>query len=330
MALCGSGPLPSYHSRAGGIAGGDAHPVGDGCGRNDAVEPEHSERVDHRHDILLAPEHHFHHREGFRLRHQPDADLGDHAEIRLHEEPVERGAEGVFVERPGWIAAHGAEPGAHDFAVGKHDFHAALMSGVIAVGRVADTVLERVAEHAAPAWIGAVDPQRIFLVPDEFVEVEIGDAGLDQGVGQLGIDLDGPHAAEIEDHRPLEAGGSAAIGIVAAERDGPQRQAIVIGDAEHSLSLRPRLPGGRRRTGRMHRPSRANKDRNSQPADPRKSPRDRHRRRGAAPCMQNRNLGLKVRAVVATRISPYKEKDNSRGNAQTCTTVRNSGDWTED
>jgi hypothetical protein len=41
-------------------------------------------------------------------------------------------------------------------------------------------------------------------------------------------------------------------------------------------------------------------------------------------------LGLKIRAVVATRISPYKEKDNSRGNALTCTTVRNSGDWTED
>ena len=111
------------------------------------------------------------------------------------------------------------------------------MPGMIAIRRVADAVLERVAEHAAPAGVGAVDPELVVLVLDEFVEIEIGDAGLDEGVSELRVDLDAAHALEIEDDGGVEAGSSAAIGIVPPHGDSPKRNPAALGDAQNHLDL---------------------------------------------------------------------------------------------
>ena len=97
------------------------------------------------------------------------------------------------IERPGAVLVllprlrvrQRAHAGAQQLAVREHDLHAAVRIEVIAVlrHRVAAAVIERVADHAAPAGIRAVDPDLELVLLDVAIEVEVAHAGLDERVG---------------------------------------------------------------------------------------------------------------------------------------------------
>src|SRR5471032_2821297 len=86
----------------------------------------------------------------FGLRHQPDAELGDNAKIRLHEHGIVGRTETCLEYLPVVIAVHCAHAGAHELAVRQHHFHSALNGRVIAVWGRAEATLECIADHAAP------------------------------------------------------------------------------------------------------------------------------------------------------------------------------------
>ncbi len=94
------------------------------------------------------------------LRHQPEAHLGDDAEVSLGEQAGRIGAEAVFVFVPALGVGQRAHAGTHHFAVGKHDLHAAACAEVVAVRAhgVADPVIQGISDRAAPPRIGCVDP----------------------------------------------------------------------------------------------------------------------------------------------------------------------------
>src|SRR3546814_16488084 len=84
-----------------------------------------------------------------RLRHQPDAEFGDDAEIRLGEHAIELRSEPMFADLPMLAVRDASLARANDLAIGKHNFNPALHNEVIAIGRVAGAMLERVPHDAA-------------------------------------------------------------------------------------------------------------------------------------------------------------------------------------
>ncbi len=90
---------------------------------------------------------------------------------------------------------------------------------VVAVwqGRAARAPVQRIAHQAAPARIGAVDPELELVLTDIAIEVKVGDPGLYQGEGVLLADLeDAVHPAKLEDHTARQnRGGSAVCQILA-------------------------------------------------------------------------------------------------------------------
>ena len=82
---------------------------------------------------------------------------------------------------------------------------------------------------------------------DVLVQIEVADAGLDQRVAELLVHLeDAIHATEVEHDRAREHRRRAAVGEILAARDGPQRDAELIGDLDDLLHL---LSGIRRNRG---------------------------------------------------------------------------------
>jgi hypothetical protein len=79
------------------------------------------------------------------------------------------------------------------------------------------------------------------------VDVEEPHARLDDGVRALLVDLeDAVHARELDDHRARDARRGAAVGVVLAARDGPQRHAQLVRHPDDRLHL---VDGGRRDHG---------------------------------------------------------------------------------
>src|SRR5690606_19858243 len=102
------------------------------------------------------------------------------------------------------------------------DLHAAVRAEVIAVRqrRASRAALEGVADEAAPAGIGAVDPEPQAALADVAVEIEVADAGLDERVREILVDLDDlVHALQVEHDAAGVDGRRAAVGEVAAGRD---------------------------------------------------------------------------------------------------------------
>src|ERR1700722_3266278 len=65
--------------------------------------------------------------------------------------------------------------------------------------QVAASTIERISNRTPPAGIGDIDPKLQTLFLDVAIEIEVADAGLDQRVGVLLIDLQDPiHAFQIE------------------------------------------------------------------------------------------------------------------------------------
>ena len=177
---------------------------------------------------------------GFRLREQVKPHLRDHAEVALGEQAVDVRAETVAVFAPGVGAGQGAHAGAHQLAVRQDHFHAAVRNEMVAIGapRIADAMIERVADHAAPARVRAVDEHLQVAVLDVAVQVEVGHARLDDGVVALVVDLDDAvHALEIEHDAAGEVGCGTAVAEVAAGRDRIDRDAIAVRRAHDRLDF---------------------------------------------------------------------------------------------
>ena len=114
--------------------------------------------------------------------------------------------------------------------------HCAAMSWPY--GQVGHAVVERVADHAAPAEVGDREPQLVAAGPDRVVEVEPAHPGLDDGIGALLVDLEHAiHVAEADDHRPAHARRRAAVAVVAALAVRPERHLVLVRDPQDLLDL---------------------------------------------------------------------------------------------
>jgi hypothetical protein len=129
-------------------------------------------------------------------------------------------------------------PGAHDVAVRQHDFHAAVRVEVVAHRRVAATAFQRVADQTSPTGIGRIDPQLQLLLLNVAIQIEVADAGLDQGVVVLLAHLDDAvHPLEIETTLPVTVRRRAAVAEILAGGDRPQRNPVLARDADDLLDL---------------------------------------------------------------------------------------------
>jgi hypothetical protein len=86
---------------------------------------------------------------------------------------------------------------------------------VVAHRRAAAAALERVADGAAPAGIGGIDPNLEPALLDVAIQIEVADAGLDDGVVRLVVDLDDAvHALQVDDDAARVGGRRAAVAQV--------------------------------------------------------------------------------------------------------------------
>ncbi len=170
--------------------------------------------------------------------HEPETDSRHDAEVRLREEPVDDRSEAVLVLMPEVVPGHPAHAGAQQLAIRQHDLEAADRVPVVLHRRAAAAALERVAERRAPAGIGRVDPDVELVLLDVTVEVEVAHARFDDGVVDLVVDLEhAVHALEIDDHAARVGRGGRAVTQVAAGRDRPERNLVLVRDPHDRLHL---------------------------------------------------------------------------------------------
>ncbi len=93
--------------------------------------------------------------------------------------PSADGPGAVLEVLPGLRGRQRAHAGAHHLAVGEHDLHAAVRAEVVAIRqrRAPRAVVERVADHAAPARVRAVDPELQLALANVAVEIEVATPG---------------------------------------------------------------------------------------------------------------------------------------------------------
>src|SRR5262245_11731176 len=122
----------------------------------------------------------------FGCRHQPDADLGDDAEVGLGEQAVQIRADAPLIEIRGfgvWIVS---KPGAQDVTRRDHDLHSTLSEKVVAVWADAEAPLERVAKDAASGTrTGRTQRERDLARLKVLVELPLRHPGFDDGVREL-------------------------------------------------------------------------------------------------------------------------------------------------
>ena len=149
---------------------------------------------------------------------------------------------------PAVIALHGAHAGAHQATVRKHHLEPAEVARVQAIGRVADAVIERVADDRAPGVAGHGHPERRLFALQVLVKIEEADARLEHAIAQRGIELqDAVHAAEVEHDRSRHARRIRTVPEVLAARGRPERGLVLIGEAHDGLHL---FHAARRERGR--------------------------------------------------------------------------------
>ena len=158
----------------------------------------------------------------------------------MAEQTVDVWPETVAILLPALRVRQCAHARAQHLAVGQHDFHAAVTAEMIAerAERVADAVIERIADGTAPAGIWAVDPDLEAALFDVAVEIEVRDAGLDEREAAPVVDLENPvHALQVDDDAAREIRRRAAVTQVLAGRDRIKRNAMRVGDANDRLHL---------------------------------------------------------------------------------------------
>ncbi len=107
-----------------------------------------------------------------------------------------------------------------------------------AVGRVADAVLESIADDAPPPRRGGRDPQLPACGLQSIEQGEEADARLDQGVTELLVDLEHSiHPLQVEDDTAPEHRRGAAVGEIATGGHRPQRNSVAARDLHDGLDF---------------------------------------------------------------------------------------------
>ncbi|MCY1356934.1 hypothetical protein D9M69_434010 [compost metagenome] len=115
-------------------------------------------------------------------------------------------------------------------------------------GGIAGAAIDGVAEHAAPARVGHIDPQPDVVFLQVAVHIEVADSWFHHAVGLLLVDLeDAVHALEVEHHRARVGWRRTAIAEVLAGGNGVHGNLEAVGDAHQRLHF---LGGGGRDGGR--------------------------------------------------------------------------------
>lgn len=169
-------------------------------------------------------------------RLQPKAHLGHYAQIGLGEGQIPGRAIAEGEEVPGVIALHRAHAGADEIALRQDNLHAADVLGVQSIRRVADAVVQRIAHDGAPAIARHRHPAFSAIALDMLVEVVEADPRLDDAVSQLVVIFeDLVHPAQIQDDAARQARRGRAIAQILAARDRPERNLVLVGEAENRL-----------------------------------------------------------------------------------------------
>ncbi len=209
---------------------------------DDPAQAKRGQLVDGPGDVVRVVQRHLGGEGRFGLGHQPQPGLGRHAEVRLHERLIPPGSKAVLIVLPPLRAGHGAQARAHQRAVGQGDLHAADLGGVVAIGGVAESTLQRVAQHAAPGVARDRHPQGDAFAVQVFVEIEEADSRLDDAIGVLLVHLkDAVHPPHVQDHRAGDQRRRIAVAEVLAAGHRPDGHAPLVGDAQDRLHLFGRL-----------------------------------------------------------------------------------------
>src|SRR5271170_4541488 len=98
--------------------------------------------------------------------------------------------------------------------------------------------IDGIADQAAPSGIGGINPYFQILVLNIFVQIEITDAGFNQRVVVLYVDLENSvHALQIEDHAASEQRRRSAISEILAGGNRPEGNFESVGDSYDLLHL---------------------------------------------------------------------------------------------
>ena len=212
-------------------------------------QPQPAQRVDHGLEIRVARGGQRHRDVGLGLGLQPHAHLRDDPVVGLHEERIQGRPEAAPVGVGGATSGQRTHPGPQQVPVGQHDLHAARRHEVAPVGHVRRAAVHRVADDAAPADVRDGEHERMPAALDRLVEVHPADAGLDDRVRQVLVDLqDAVHPAEPQLDRAAHARRRAAVAVVAALGVRPDGHVELVGDAHDRPDLLGRrgLHDGRR------------------------------------------------------------------------------------
>ena len=121
---------------------------------------------------------------------------------------------------------------------GQDHLEAAVRGLVDRVRHVGEPVLERVRDDASPADVDDGGDEVVAAGLDRVVQVEPAHAGLDDGVAELLVDLQDPvHVPERQHHRAAHLRRGTAVAVVLAAADGPQRDAVLVGDPNDRLDV---------------------------------------------------------------------------------------------
>ena len=175
----------------------------------------------------------------------PEAHLGDDAEIRLREDAVDVGPDAPLLVLPGLRSLAGAGARAHDLPVAQHNFHAAdrvpAVAAVFAVG-MGEAALQRMTDGAAPGGVRDIHAQGqvVFLeVVDDVVEA---DAGFHQHGVVAGVDVeDAIHPLQVEYDAAGQDRRGAAVTEVLAGGNGIERHQVLVGNPDDGLHLFRRI-----------------------------------------------------------------------------------------
>ncbi len=157
-------------------------------------------------------------------------------------------AERPGIRVPGLAVRHPAHARAQHVAVREHDLEAARGLGMLPVQRVAATVLERVPDDAAPADIRDRRPELVTGRLQVVVQVEEAHTRLDERVCELLVHLQHLiHLPQADEDRPAHTRRGAAVRVVPALPERPQRNAELVCDSHDGLHIldRPRRHHGR-------------------------------------------------------------------------------------
>src|SRR5262249_17408048 len=128
---------------------------------------------------------------GFRLGHEPEGEPRHDTDVGLCEEPVQCRPTAMRIEMSRLCVRKSAEASLEQLPIRQDQSESARMGKSIAVRTQADAALEDIAQDAGVrTGAGGVHPQWDLVLFQVFEELSLRDTRFDNGICQLGVDLD--------------------------------------------------------------------------------------------------------------------------------------------